>query len=107
MPRKQPFTLSYDQETKGHLRAIEAKYHALIRKTIEEQLLFEPERETRNRKPLQQPASFDATWELRFGPQNRFRVLYGVDHERQEVQIQAIGIKQGNRLKIAGEELEL
>ena len=107
MARKQPFTLSYDQEIKGQLRAIEAKYHALIRKAIEEQLCFEPERETRNRKPLQQPAPFEATWELRFGPQNRFRVLYGVDHEHHEVQIQAIGVKKGNRLIVAGEEIEL
>jgi mRNA-degrading endonuclease RelE of RelBE toxin-antitoxin system len=107
MARKQPFSLSYDQETKGQLRAIEGKYHSLIRKAIEEQLLFEPESETRNRKPLQQPAPFSATWELRFGPGNRFRVLYGVDRERREVQIQAIGVKKGNRLFVAGEEVEL
>ncbi len=107
MPPKPPFTLSYDRETKRQLRAIEPKYHALIRKAIEEQLLFEPERETRNRKPLRQPAPFEATWELRFGPQNRFRVLYGVDPERREVQIQAIGVKKGNRLMVAGEEVEL
>jgi hypothetical protein len=105
--RKQPFALSYDQETKTQLRAIEAKYHSLIRTAIEEQLLFKPERETRNRKPLQQPAPFEATWELRFGPDNRFRVLYGVDHERREVQIQAIGVKKGNRLFVAAEEVEL
>ena len=107
MARKQPFTLRYDQETKGQLRAIEAKYHSLIRTVIEKQLLFEPESETRNRKPLQQPAPFEATWELRFGPDNRFRVLYGIDHERREVQIQAIGVKKGNRLFVAGEEVEL
>jgi hypothetical protein len=107
MSRKERFALSYDQETKAHLGVIEAKHHSLVRKAIEEQLLFEPERETRNRKPLHQPAPFEATWELRFGPQNRFRVLYGVDHERREVQIQAIGVKHGNRLIVAGEEIEL
>lgn len=107
MARKQPFILSYDEGTKEQLRAIEAKYHSLIRTVVEEQLLFEPEKETRNRKPLRQPAPFEATWELRFGPDNRFRVLYGVDHERREVQIQAIGVKKGNRLSVAGEEIEL
>src|SRR5438105_13812972 len=107
MARKHPFSLGYDQAVKGHLRAIEAKYHSLIRTTIEEQLHFEPETETRNRKPLQQPGIFGATWELRFGPDNRFRVLYAVDHEAREVQIQAIGIKEGNRLTIGGEEVEL
>ena len=107
MARKKPFSLSYDQATKAQLQAIQAKYHTLIRTVIEEQLLFEPEMETRNRKPLQQPAPFEATWEIRFGPENRFRVLYGVDQERREVQIQAIGVKKGNRLFVAGEEVEL
>jgi hypothetical protein len=107
MARKQPFELSYDEATKEQLRAIEAKYHSLIRSVIEEQLSFEPETETRNRKPLRQPAPFEATWELRFGPGNRFRVLYGVNHERREVQIQAIGVKEWNRLFVAGEEIEL
>jgi len=106
MARKQPFDLSYDQAIKEHLRAISSKYHSLIRATIEEQLRFEPESESRNRKPLQQPAPFEATWELRLGPDNRFRVLYGIDQERREVQIQAIGLKRGN-LIVAGEEVEL
>jgi hypothetical protein len=77
----------------------------LIRAAIEEQ--FEPGKETRNRKPLRQPAPFEATWEIRFGAANRFRVLYGIDEENREVQIQAIGVKEGNRLLIAGEEIEL
>lgn len=107
MARKQEFYLSYDPATKEHLHAIQMKYHSLIRRVIEEQLLFEPETEARNRKPLRQPAPFEATWELRLGPNNRFRVLYGVDHERREVQIQAIGVKKGNRLLVGPEEIEL
>ena len=105
MARKQPYDLSYDQATKEHLRAIEAKYHSLIRAEIEEQLQHEPGKETRNRKPLRQPAPFEATWEIRFGPENCFRVLYGIDEERREVQIQAIGVKEGNRLIVGGEEV--
>jgi hypothetical protein len=89
------------------MRAIEKKYHSLIHSRIENQLRFEPDTETRNRKPLRQPAPFEATWELRFGRGNRFRVLYGVNRAEQQVQIQAIGIKAGNRLRIAGEEIEL
>jgi len=107
MARKQPFDLNYDPASKKHLRAIEAKYHSLIRAEIEDQLQFEPGKETRNHKPLRQPALFEATWELRFGPDNRFRVLYGVDEEHREVQIQAIGVKEGNRLWVGGEEVEL
>lgn len=36
-----------------------------------------------------------------------FRVLYGIDEEGREVQIQAIGVKEGNRLLVGGEEVEL
>jgi mRNA-degrading endonuclease RelE of RelBE toxin-antitoxin system len=107
MARKQPFALSYDAATEAQLRAIPKKYHAEIRKSVEEQLLYQPETETRNRKPLRQPAPFEATWELRCGHDNRFRVLYGIDHDRRAVQIQAIGMKKGNRLFVAGEEIKL
>src|SRR2546421_6861131 len=103
MARKQPFDLSYDPATKKHLRAIDAKYHSLIRAEIEDQLQFEPVKQTRNRKPLRQPAPFEATWELRFGPNNSIRVLYGVDEQRRIVQIFAIGVKEGSRLFVAGE----
>ena len=107
MARKQPYAISYDQATRKHLRALEAKYHSHIRAAIEEQLQYEPGKETLNRKPLRQPAPFAATWEIRFGPANCFRVLYGIDEEGREVQIQAIGVKEGNRLLVAGEEVEL
>lgn len=105
--RKAPYEISYDQATKEHLRSIEAKHHSLIRKRIEKQLKFEPTKETRNRKPLRQPAPFEATWELRFGPDNRLWVLYGIDEENRAMQIQAIGVKEGNWLLVGGEEVEL
>jgi mRNA-degrading endonuclease RelE of RelBE toxin-antitoxin system len=61
----------------------------------------------RNRKPLQQPAAFEAHWEIRFGPDNRFRVLYDVDPENGVVHILAIGEKRRERLLFAGEEVRL
>ncbi len=75
--------------------------------------LFEPFRpsrpgvETRNRKPLRPPAPFAAQWEIRFGPDNRFRVLYDIDEAERAVQIVAIGEKDGNRLIVGGEEVAL
>jgi hypothetical protein len=62
--------------------------------------------ETRNRKPLDQPAPFEASWELRCGPDNRFRVFYDVDAESQTVLVLAIGVNERNRLLIGGEEYE-
>lgn len=87
------------------MRSIERKYHSLIRKTIEDQLHYEPDIETRNRKLVRQPFVFDATWEIRFGPRNRFRVFYETDQTDRVVHVLAIGEKIGNRLFIAGKEI--
>jgi hypothetical protein len=54
-----------------------------------------------------QPAPFAAEREIRFGPDNRFRVLYSIDAENKTVQILAIGEKERNRLIVGGEEVEL
>jgi mRNA-degrading endonuclease RelE of RelBE toxin-antitoxin system len=104
MPKQPKFVLLFAPEVVEHLRAIEQKYHTLIQTAIDEQLPFTPEKETRNRKLLEQPAPFGATWELRFGPTNRFRVFYEVGNKNQSVQILAIGVKERNRLIIGREE---
>src|SRR5262245_21930657 len=101
------YDLIYDVEVFRHLTAIEQKYHSLIRETIEQQLRHEPLVETRNRKPLHSVAESGADWELRLGPNNRFRVLYRTDEESSQVIVLAIGVKEGNRLLIGGEEIDL
>jgi hypothetical protein len=106
MAKKPPFTLVYADEVKEHLRAIEAKYHSVIRSEIETQLLRKPDLETRNRKPLRRPIAFGADWELRLGPDNRFCVFYQVNVEAREVRVLAVGIKDRNRLYFGGEEFE-
>jgi mRNA-degrading endonuclease RelE of RelBE toxin-antitoxin system len=107
MASKRSFDLIYAPQVKDHLRAIEPKYHSLIRRAIEEQLQFTPDVQTRNRKPLRRSVTFETEWEIRFGPSNRFRVFYEIDHQRCKVYILAIGVKEGNRLIIGGEEIEL
>ena len=107
MARRHAYALAFASQVTKHLRAINAKYHALIRKKSGEQLRFEPATETTNRKPLRQPAPFGATWEIRFGPDNRFRVLYDIDEDNRVVLIMAIGEKQRERLFIGGEEVQL
>jgi mRNA-degrading endonuclease RelE of RelBE toxin-antitoxin system len=104
MPKQPKFELLFAPEVIEHLRAIERKYHNLIQATIDVQLPFTPEKETRNRKLLEQPAPFGATWELRFGPTHRFRVFCEVDNKKQSVQVLAIGVKERNRLFIGREE---
>ena len=106
MAKKPPFTVVYADEVKDHLRAIEAKYHSVIQSEVETQLLHEPDVETRNRKPLKRPIASGADWELRLGPDNRFRVFYQVKAESREVRVLAVGVKERNRLLFGGEEFE-
>jgi mRNA-degrading endonuclease RelE of RelBE toxin-antitoxin system len=106
MAKELPFAIVYADDVKEHLRAIDAKYHSLIQSEMEVQLLFEPDVETRNRKPLKRPISFGAEWELRLGPDNRFRVFYQIMADSREVRVLAIGVKERNRLFIGGEEFE-
>src|SRR5438132_8025526 len=104
MAKRSKFALSFAPEAIEHLDLIESKYHGLLRRTIKEQLTYTPTEETRNRKPLEQPAPFEASWELRCGPGNRFRVFYDVDSDAQTVWVLAIGVKDRGRLIIGGEE---
>lgn len=107
MMRRKPYDIIYARSVTNHLKFIDAKYDSLICENINERLQFEPGVETTNRKPLRQPAPFGAEWEIRFGPDNRFRVLYDIDEENRIVQILGIGEKDGNRLIVAGEDMEL
>jgi mRNA-degrading endonuclease RelE of RelBE toxin-antitoxin system len=104
MSPKRPFTLTFAPEVIGHLDYIDRKHHSSIRQAIKEQLVHTPNVPTANRKELDQPAPYEATWELRCGPNNRFRILYDVNIMGRQVWILAIGIKEGNRLIIGGEE---
>jgi hypothetical protein len=107
MGRIARFELGFAPEVIEHVAAIERKHHPLIQAELDEQLAHAPDQETRNRKPVEQPAPFGATWELRFGPGNRFRDFYEVDPVEHVVWILAIGVKERERLFIGGEEFRL
>jgi mRNA-degrading endonuclease RelE of RelBE toxin-antitoxin system len=107
MAKRSQFILSFAPEAIEHLDRIEARYHGLVRRTIKEQLASTPTTESRNRKALEQPAPFGASWELRCGPDNRFGVFYDVDSAARVVHVLAIGVKDRSLLFIGGEEYEL
>lgn len=107
MPSSAPYTIIYAPIVREHLRAIDRKYYTLIRETIHERLSYEPTTENRNRKPLKRPAFETATWELRFGADNRFRVYYEAKIAAHEVHILAIGTKVRDTLFIGEEAIEL
>jgi hypothetical protein len=106
-----PFRLVYAPDIGNQLLAIDRKYFSLIQQSIEEQLIYEPNVKTTNRKSLQFASKY-GEWELRFGainrlPKNRFRVIYRFSIADNEVYIGAIGEKRGNRFYNAGEEVKL
>lgn len=107
MPVRRPFEIIYAPAVLDHLRAVPRRHHSLLRGEVEQQLGFEPDTATRNRKLLRGPNVLGAEWELRCGPTNRYRVFYEVDQEARRVSILAIGLKVRDRLRIGNEEIEL
>ena len=105
MARRSRYTITYSPEVSRHVDAISPNLHRKIRRAIEEQLSFMPGSATRNRKPLEdQPGPYGATWELRCGARNPFRVFYEFSSRTREVWVLAIGLKDGDRRFFAGKE---
>lgn len=97
------YTIEYSPETIDHFRALTARQRVTILDSVDVQLTHEPTVETRNRKPMR-PNPL-APWELRIGD---LRVYYDVeDVPEPKVYIRAIGIKERNRVRIGGKEIEL
>ena len=59
------------------------------------------------KKPLKRPVELGVEWEIRFGPDNRFRVFYEVDRENRQIYVLALGVKKENRLFLGKEEIPL
>ena len=106
MSRRSAFEVIFDVRALDHMDAIETKYHSLIRRTVEEQLFTEPDTVTRNRKPLLRETAIGATWEVRCGPGNRFRIFYDVHPDERLVVILAIARKVRNQLFVGKEKFE-
>src|SRR5207244_3847446 len=97
------YDVKFAESVDDHLTYLSLREHKAIIEGIESQLRFEPLVETRNRKPLR-PNPL-APWELRLG---NLRVFYEVPaSEPGTVRIHAVGRKRGNRLFIAGKEIQL
>ena len=98
-----PYSIEYSPEAEHHLRFLTARQQAAVLDTVDEQLTHQPTVETRNRKPMR-PNPL-APWELRIGA---LRAYYDVeDILEAKVYIRAVGIKERNRIRIAGVIFEL
>jgi mRNA-degrading endonuclease RelE of RelBE toxin-antitoxin system len=97
------YLIEYSPEVEGHLRGLTARQRATVFDAIDQQLTHQPSVETRNRKPMRPNPV--APWELRIG---NLRVYYDIEEEPdRRVTIMAIGVKDRNRVRIGGEEVEL
>lgn len=97
------YTIEFAKSVKMQLQALTARQRSSIFDAIERHLVNEPLAETRNRKPLR-PNPI-APWELRVG---KLRVFYDVgDGPPPVVMILAVGVKERDVLRIAGEEIQL
>jgi mRNA-degrading endonuclease RelE of RelBE toxin-antitoxin system len=97
------YRVEIENLAKEHLRDLTARERALVLSAVDDQLLDEPVRPTRNRKPMRKNPL--ALWELRVG---HLRVFYDVLEEPdQMVVIHAVGVKKGNRIFIGGKEMHL
>jgi mRNA-degrading endonuclease RelE of RelBE toxin-antitoxin system len=101
--KKAAYRIDYSPEAADHLAALTARQSATVLDVVVRQLSHEPTRAARNRKVL--PANQVAPWELRIG---ELRVYYEVlEDPRHVVVIKAVGIKDRDRVRIGGEEVEL
>ena len=97
------YQIEYTDAAIEHLKFLTTRQQRTVLDTVDEQLKYEPLVETRNRKPME-PNSL-ATWELRLG---NLRVYYNVEvNTVSVVYIQAVGVKNRNRVRIGQEEIEL
>ena len=98
-----PYTVAFAESVEGHFRALTTRDRRAVLDAVRRQLLHQPLKETRNRKPLR-PNPI-APWELRVG---HLRVFYEVaDAGGGVVRILAVGRKRRNGLMIGGKEVQL
>ena len=98
-----PYRIECSPEAEDHLRALTARERSIVLDTVEEQLVHEPNVETKNRKPMRPNPV--APWELRI---DRLGVYYDVKEEPQQaVKVRAVGTKDRNQVRIGSEVIEL
>ena len=96
------FAIDFSEDALKEVRDLRKRDSTMILDEIEEQLTYQPNVETRNRKPLR--AHPLGEWELRV---DKFRVFYDIDTRNETVLVKAVGVKIGNQLFIRGKEYEL
>ena len=101
--RSTAYRIEYSPEAEGHLRYLTKAQQTRVLDAVDRQLADEPTLETRHRKKMR-PNPI-APWELRIGD---LRVYYDAEERpRKLVKILAVGEKDRNTVRIAGEIIKL
>ncbi len=96
------FQIAFTAEAVDDLRTLRRYDRQKVVDAIEQQLAYQPDEASRNRKRLR-PNQL-AQWELRIGS---FRVFYDSDTASAKVTVVAVGHKRANQLFIRGQEYTL
>jgi mRNA-degrading endonuclease RelE of RelBE toxin-antitoxin system len=97
------YEIEVTPEAEADMEWLSPRDRTTLFEALDRRLAYEPTVENRNRKRLRPNPV--APWELRVG---RLRVYFDVeDSPRRVVTIQAVGVKDRNRVLIRGEEVEL
>lgn len=96
------FTIDLSDEALEDLRQLRKRDSTTLLDEVEQQLTYQPNAATKNRKPLRFHSL--AEWELRV---NKFRVFYDINLVDKIVLVKTVGIKVGNKLFIRGKEFSL
>lgn len=104
-----PYEIRFAQCVREHMQFLTAAERSVVLDAIRKQLAHEPLVETRHRKPLRPNPV--APWELRVGPLRAFYEVLPLDLElavpADVVYVLAVGKKERNVLRIAGEVMEI
>lgn len=96
------YQIAFSTNSLAHLRMLTVRQQRIIMAAVTEQLAYEPNVPTRNRKQMR--PNLLAVWELRI---DNIRVYYDIEEDEDVVDIRAIGIKEGNQVFIEGKVVEL
>ncbi len=97
------YRIEYSPDTEDHFRVLTTRQQVTVLDTVEKQLQYQPDVETRNRRPMR-PNPI-APWELRIG---NLRVYYDIEDDPEyAVYIRAIGIKERSSVRIGKEVIKL
>jgi len=96
------FRISYTDSALADISTFRKNERRTIFDTVDEQLIYQPDLITRNRKKLRSNAI--AEWDLRI---QDFRVLYDIYFDKQKVEVKVVGLKQGAKFLVRGKEFLL